>query len=371
MNIQFDREQTLPTLSLVSTVVEKKQTLPMLANLYFDLTDNHLRVIGTDLEMEISETISGVEGDNGSFTVSTQKIFDIARMLPENASIAIELSKNKLVLVSGRTRYTLQTLPPKDFPRIETDEWEERFTINQSVLKKLLEKTAFAMATQDVRYYLNGVLFELSNKRLRAIATDGHRLAQSDIEIKLDMGKEREIIVPRKAITEIQRLVEVGAEEETELVIEISQNHLKLTKNETVLITKLIDGKFPEFKGVLENKPEIVVSVNRMEFISTLNRVAVLTESNDRLRGVKFNLKDGVLQVTVKNTEQEEAVEEMTVVYDGELVESGYNVDYLLDPAQAGESEIIELHLQGSDGICIIKQPDDENTTWLIMPMRI
>ena len=369
MKLKIDRAKILPTLSLVSSVVEKRQTLPILSNLFLDLSEGKLRVVGTDLEVEISETINEVKGDDGSFTVSTQKILDIARMLPEKAAISFKQEKDKVVVTSGRSRYTLKTLPAEDFPRIETGNWEERFKIKQLTLKALLDKTAFAMAVQDVRYYLNGVLLELSGKRLRAIATDGHRLAQSDVDIDLDLSETRELIVPRKAISEINRFID--EDEETELTVEMSRNHLKLSKQETVLITNLIDGKFPEFKGVLENKLDIVVSVNRSEFIDTLNRAAVLTATNDRFRGVKLTLEDGVLRVTASNQEQEEAVEEMAVEYKGDAVEIGYNVVYLIDAARASNSKNVELHLQGNDGICVIKQPDDERTTWLIMPMRI
>ena len=369
MKLKIDRAKILPTLSLVSSVVEKRQTLPILSNLFFDLADGKLRVVGTDLEVEISETVDDVKGDNGSFTVSTQKILDIVRMLPENAPISVKQEKDKAIVTSGRSRYTLKTLPAVDFPRIETGNWEERFKIKQLTLKSLLDKTAFAMAVQDVRYYLNGVLFELSGKQLRAIATDGHRLAQSDVDIDLNLSEPRELIVPRKAIAEITRFID--EDEETEITVEMSHNHLKLSKQETVLITNLIDGKFPEFKEVLENKFDIVVSVNRAEFEDTLNRVAVMTASSDRFRGVKFNLDSGVLRVTANNLEQEEAVEEVAVEYSGEPVEVGYNVVYLIDVTRASNSETIELHLQGNDGICVVKQPNDERTTWLIMPMRI
>lgn len=368
MNILIDREKILPTLNLVSSVVEKRQTLPMLSNLHFDLDNGKLKIVGTDLEVEVTETIDGVEGENGAFTVSTQKILDIARMLPESASIAIKQVKDTVVVTSGRSRYTLKTLPAGDFPKIETGNWEERFKIEQSELKALLDKTAFAMAVQDVRYYLNGVLFELSSKRLRAIATDGHRLAQSDVKIKLDLSEPRELIVPRKAINEILHLI---GEEEAELTIEMNQNHIKVSRGETVLITKLIDGKFPEFKATLENKLDIIVNVDRTSFIDTLNRVAVLTNQNERFRGVKIHLEDKVMRVTANNLDQEEAVEEIAVEYSGDAIEIGYNVVYMIDAAQAGQSEELELHLQGNDGICIIKQPGEEHTIWLIMPMRI
>ncbi len=369
MKLTIDRSKLLPTLNLVSSVVEKRQTLPILSNLFFEMSKGNLRILGTDLEVQVSEPIADVTGDDGTFTVSMQKILDIARMLPENAAITFKQDKNKVVVTSGRSRYTLNTLPAGDFPGIETGNWEERFKINQLLLKSLLGKTAFAMAVSDVRYYLNGVLLELSGKRLRAIATDGHRLAQSDVDIDLNLKETRELIVPRKAVAEINRFID--GDEETEITVEMSPNHLKLSKKETVLITNLIDGKFPEFKGVLENKLDIVISVNRMEFIDTLNRAAVLTSSSERFRGVKLHLEGEVLRVTANNLEQEEAVEEMAVEYSGEPVESGYNVGYLVEAARASQNDIVELHLQGNDGICVIKEPGDERTTWLIMPMRI
>ena len=367
MKIKIDRSKLLPTLTLVSSVVEKRQTLPILANLYFGVEDQKMTLVGTDLEVEISENIDQVEGDTGSFTVSTRKILDISRMLPEDAAISLKSDGEKVVVTSGRSRYTLKTLPAEDFPRIETGNWEERFKINQLSLKKLLEKTSFAMAVQDVRYYLNGVLFEIGQNRLRAIATDGHRLAQSEEEIELPNINVRQVIVPRKAISEIVRFLD--NDEEVQIQIEISKNHLKLSRNETTLITKLIDGKFPEFKGVRETELNIVVPVNRSELIDTLTRAAVLT--TDRFKGVKVVLKDGTMSVTANNPEQEEALEEMAVEYKGDSVETGYNVAYMIDAARVISGDDVELHFQGNDGICIMKQPGDEVSTWLVMPMRI
>ncbi len=367
MNIKIDRAQILPALNLVSSVVEKRQTLPILANLYFDHQDGKLHMVGTDLEVEISETIDGATGENGSFTVSSRKFLDITRMLPENASISLKGDGDNLIVTSGRSRYTLKTLEASGFPRIQADNWEERFKINQLDLKSLLDKTAFAMAVQDVRYYLNGVLLELEKDTLRAIATDGHRLAQTDVNITLDINSPRQLIVPRKAVTEINRFLD--GDNETELTIEISKNHLKLTKNDTVLITKLIDGKFPEFKSILETQLDIQITLNRAEFIETMNRAAVLT--TDRFNGVKLTLEPGLMRITANNPEQEEALEELEVEYSGESIETGYNISYLIEAARVVSTENIQINLQGSDGICIIKQPEDARSTWLVMPMRI
>ncbi|WP_424947221.1 DNA polymerase III subunit beta [Candidatus Spongiihabitans sp.] len=366
MNIKIARADLLPVLTLVGSVVEKRQTLPILSNLYFNLTDGKLNLVGTDLEVEISETIAEVAGDDGVFTVSSRKMLDITRMLPENAVISIKHESDKVIVSSGRSRYTLKTLAASDFPRIEDNTWEERFKINQLSLKTLLEKTAFAMAVQDVRYYLNGVLLELTQNSLSAIATDGHRLAQSNVNIALDTTDSRQLIAPRKAIAEINRFLE-GADDQ-EITLEISKKHLKLTKGETTLITKLIDGKFPDFQDVLETALNIMITVNRAEFIEATNRAAVLT--TDRFQGVKIALEPGVMRITANNPEQEEAVEELEIDYAGEKIESGYNASYLVDAARAVSTENVELHLQGPDGLCIIKQPEDNRSIWLVMPMR-
>ncbi len=367
MNIKIERSKLLPTLSLVSSVVERRQTLPILANLFFHLENSRLTLVGTDLEVEISESIEGVEGTDGTFTVSSRKLLDISKMLPESAKISLKTDGEKAIMTSGKSRYTLKTLPAEDYPRIESGNWEERFKIKQLSLKGLLAKTSFAMAVQDVRYYLNGVLFEIGKGRLRAIATDGHRLAQSEEEIDNSNNDVRQVIVPRKAITEIGRFLD--GDDESEILIEVSKNHLRLSRGETTLITKLIDGKFPEFKGVLETELNVLIEVDRSELIETLTRAAVLT--TDRFKGVKLRLEKGKMSVTANNPEQEEALEEMAVDYKGESVETGYNVTYLIDACRAISTEQVALHFQGNDGICIVRQPGDEISTWLVMPMRI
>jgi len=367
MYIKIDRSKLLPVLNLVSSVVKKRQTLPILSNLFCHLQDGRLKIVGTDLEVEISEIIDGVEGNNGSFTVSARKILDICRMLPENALISFNKDRDKVIVSSGRGRYTLKILEANNFPRIKAGHWEAHFTIKQLIFKSLLNKTSFAMAIQDVRYYLNGILFELTHQQLRAIATDGHRLAQSDVDIEFENQESCQFIVPRRAIIEINRFLD--RKDESELSIEISRNHLKLTRDKTVLITKLIDGKFPKFQRVLETELEAVVTVERSEFIETINRASVLT--TDRFKGVKVVLDNKVMRITVNNSAQEEVVEEIRLDYKGDVIETGYNFSYLIDAARVISSEKLELHLQGNDGICIIKQPKDSRSTWLIMPMRI
>ncbi len=368
MNIKIERSVLLPTLSLVESVVEKQQTLPVLANLYFGLEDGHLTIVGTDLELEISETLEGVDGDNGAFTVSARKVLDICRMLPAEAVINFASNGEKVLVSSGRSRYSLKTLPTDDFPRIEVSNFEERFKISDLNLKRILEKTAFAMAVQDVRYYLNGILFELGLNTLRAIATNGHRLAQSEETIQLSVEKLRQLIIPRKAVAEITRFL--GNMEETEITVQMSRNHLKLSRGNTTMITKLIEGKFPEFRSVLETTMSATgLQVNRNELIETLNRVGILT--TERFKGVKLRLAEGNLTVSANNPEQEEALEEITVEYDGEPIETGYNVAYLIEAAKAITGDTVIMNFQGNEGICIMNQPGDELSIWLVMPIRI
>lgn len=367
MNIKIDRSKLLPILSLVSSVVEKRQSMPILANLYFSVKDKKLTLVGTDFELEISVEIDDIEADDGRFTASTHNVLDISRMLLDSAVISLKSDNDKMVLTSGRSKYTLKTLPADEFPMIETSDWEERLKIKQLSLKKLLEKTSFAMAVNDVRYYLNGVLFEIGEKRLRAIATDGHRLAQSDVDIELDNEGIRQLIVPRKAIAEIPRFLD--GDEESEVSIEINKNHLRLSKENTALITKLIDGKFPEFKSVLETKLDFVVSVDRDELIDKMTRAEILT--SEQRKGIKLILSKGLMSITVSNPEQGEGLEEMVIDYDGDTIETGYNVSYFIEAAKAISHEQVELHFQGNDGICVLRQPDESQSIWLVMPLRI
>ena len=371
MNIKVDREKILPILSRAGSVVEKRQTLPMLAHLHIGVHGGELIATGTDMEVEISESVAKIEGEDGSFTVPMQKALDIVRMLPESAPITVSVDKNKVLIVSARSRYTLNTLDPTDFPRIKEDKWEERFKMNQLTLKALLDKTSFAMAVQDVRYYLNGVLVELENNMLRAIATNGHRLAQSEVDVELGGKETRKLIVPRKAILEINRFIAADEGEDAELMVEINPYHLKLSKSGTTLITKLIDGKFPEFKGVFEKEPDVVVGIERLAFLDVLSRAGVLVSSGDQGRGVQIALEDGTMRITGKNMEQEEAVEEVAVKYSGKPMSAGYNVEYLSDVARAAVGDTIELHIRSEDNVCILKQLDDERTLWLVMPVRL
>ena len=380
MNLNIEKSRLLPVLARVNSVVERRQTLPILGNLYFSLADGRLTLVGTDLEMEISETIDNIQGMDCEFTVSSPKIFDIVRILPEDAVISIELDvdKQRVIVSAGRIRYTLNTLDAESFPRIIEEKWEERFKISQRELKTIVDKTAFAMGIQDVRYYLNGLSMEMHANNVKVLAADGHRLAQTSADVTLASNEERQLIVPRKAVKQIVRFLD--DDDGSELTVEINSNHLKTTWGKPVqpnnnahvapiLVTKLIDGKVPEYKSVIETAMSIVIQVNRANFLETLTRAAVLT--TDHEKGIKVTLGQNIMRIVTRNSENEESVEELEIDYSGDAIEAGYNISYLIDPARAVTTENIELRFQGNDGICIIKQPGDERSTWLVMPRRL
>ncbi len=367
MNIKIARSELLPTLNLISSVVERQQTLPILSNLYFSLSEKQLTIVGTDSAVEIAEILDGVEGEDCAFTISARKVLDICRMLPEAAMLDFASQGDHVVITSGRSRYSLKVLPAEDFPRIKTDLFEERFSISDLCLKRLLEKTSFAMALQDVRFFLNGLLLELSLNTLRATASDGHRLAQSEESIQLSVETLRQIIVPRKAVAEIHRFL--AHADDSEVKCQITRNHLQLTRRNTTLVTLLIEGKFPEYNNVLETSMVAELTVNRNEILDIFNRSAILT--SERFKGVRVRLSDGVLSVTANSPEHEMSVEEMSVDYTGEPIETGFNISYLIDATRVVGSQLAKLSFQGNEGILIIREPEDEVTVWLVMPLRL
>ncbi len=366
MKITINREKLLIPLQQIIGAVERRQTLPILGNVLFKSSTDSLTLTATDLEIEMVSRIANGNSENFETTLPARKLLDICKALAENSEIEFTIEENKVTLTSGRSRFVLASLPAKDFPGLDDIEEQQSFAIQQGQFKSLLEKTAFAMAQQDVRYYLNGILMEISQDMIKMVATDGHRLALSELKIELAVSETKQIIIPRKAVLELARLLEPG---DGAAKIVLSQNHIRIETETLVFTSKLIDGKFPEFKGVLETELNIVIKFNRAEFIETMNRAAVLT--TDRFKGVKIALEPGVMRITANNPEQEEAIEEIEIDYDGETMETGYNITYLIEAARVIDTEEIELHLQGSDGICIIKQPEENRSTWLIMPMRI
>jgi len=366
MKLSIERDRLIKPLNLVVGVVERKQTLPILANVYLKRSKGQLELIGTDLEIEMRYTMDNVDGEDGECTVTARKLLDICRALPDSAVISISIVKDKAVISSGKSKFSLQTLPAEDFPRLQTEVWQNKVELKQEDFKSLLENTAFSMAHQDVRYYLNGLMLELGSNALLAVATDGHRLAKSQISIPSEITEAQQVIVPRKAVMEMTRIL---SEEEGQISLEINPRHIRMETGALVFTTKLIDGKFPDYHDVMKPNLDILLQVDRVTFLDILNRVAILT--NDKFRGVRLSLQNGVLQLIAHNPEQEEASDEMSVEYSGKSVEIGFNVSYLLDALRALESESVELRLKDQNSSCTINTPDNEETRYLIMPMRI
>ena len=365
MKLSAAREALLRPLQAVIGVVERRQTMPILANVLLVAKDGELSVTATDLEVElVANTEVSVES-GGEVTVPGRKLLDICRALPEDAEVSISQSGEKLVLKSGRSKFTLTTLPAAEFPTVEDINAGHSVTVSQAVLGRILEKTHFSMAQQDVRYYLNGLLLETSDNLLRAVATDGHRLALC--EVALDGGKapEQQVIVPRKGVLELQRLMSG----EGELAIELGTNHVRIQLDGIRFTSKLIDGRFPEYDRVIPQDTSNAMSADRGVFKSALQRTAIL--SNEKYRGIRLIIREDNMVLQTHNPEQEEAEEELEIEYSGEEIEIGFNVNYLLDALNAIETYEVSLAVVDGNSSCLIREPGKDDCKYVVMPMRL
>lgn len=366
MKLSIERDRLLRPLGQVSSVVERRQTLPILGNVYLRFNDRSLVLTGTDLETEVTTQIDNVDGGDGECTVTARKFYDICRALPEAAVIEFEASADRVHIQSGNSRFSLQTLAASNFPRLETEHWDCEFEVEQGKLKQLIENTAFSMAQQDVRYYLNGLLLEAEAQTLRAVATDGHRLAMSEITIKNDIGDQRQLIVPRKAVLELGRYLD---ESTIATSIGMNPNHIRVKAGSLMFTSKLIDGLFPDYEKVIPRNLSTHLEVKRGELYDILARAAILT--NEKFKGVRLNLSSKRLKVSTHNPDQEEASDEMQVDYDGRELEIGFNVGYLMEALRVLGGEIVDLGLQDPNSSCTVGAPGDESTLYLVMPMRL
>ena len=367
MKLKLQRNQALSPLTLVTGVVERRQTLPILANVLLEVDNETLRLVGTDLEVEVLIEIPAESTTNGTTTVNARKLLDICRALPDGATLQVTQTEDRLKIQSGHSRFSLQTLPAQDFPRLEEEErWEERIKLTQSKLRSLLEKTAFSMAQQDVRYFLNGVLLELSGAELVAVATDGHRLARSQTTLPTAVDNPRQAIVPRKAVHELSRFL---SDTEEPITLEMNPNHLRFTQPGAILTTKIIDGKFPDYRSVITQNLTQTVIAERGELYDVLARTAVLT--NEKYRGIRLELTQNSAKMVAHNPDQEEARDEIAVEYGGDPIEIGFNVTYLMEAVRALTGNKVEIHVQDGNSGCLLQSPGDETTQYLIMPMRL
>lgn len=366
MNVEIKRSDLLKPLSDISSVIERRQTLPILSNVLLVLDETGMELTGTDMEVELICKLSEAKGEPSEITVAARKLLDICKALPEEATLMFKLEGGRVKIQSGRSRFSLQTLAAEDFPKIEADSWKYDFNVSPTKLKKLFEKTAFSMAQQDVRYYLNGLLIELNGKTLCAVATDGHRLAKTEITLDQTTSSDHQVIVPRKAVQELIRLLEEG---EQAIRVQISEKHLRITTSATTFTTKLIDGRYPDYKKVIPTELPINLNLKKQTLRDILTRAAILT--NEKFRGVSLAIGEGKLAVTAHNPEQEEAKDEMPIDYTGPSAEVGFNVSYILEAISFLSGNEVSLQLKDQNTSCILSSKEDPETLYLVMPMRI
>lgn len=365
MKFQATRETLLRPVQAVMGVVERRQTMPILSNVLLTAEGGELKVTGTDLEVELVSSIPLDAAEDGDVTVPGRKLLDILKALPDDAQLEVSLDKERLVIRSGKSRFTLSTLPAAEFPVIEDINAQRRFDVPQGTLKTLIERTAFSMAQQDVRYYLNGLLLELRGGTLRAVATDGHRLALYDVPAETGDGA-LQVIVPRKGVLELQRLL---ADVEDAVTLELGSNHVRLAFGGLRFTSKLIDGRFPDYERVIPQGGDKEVVADRQSLREALGRTAIL--SNEKYRGIRLTLSPGVLALQAHNPEQEEAEEELELDYNGGELEIGFNVTYLLDALGAIHGETVKLALSDSNSSCLMEEPGNPNARYVVMPMRL
>jgi len=360
MKFTIAREALLKPLQLVGGVVERRQTLPVLSNILLVVEGDQLSMTGTDLEVEMIGRVQ-LDGacEPGSITVP-------AKTLPDSVDVELTLTGQKVMIKGGRSRFTLSTLPASDFPNVEDGPENLEILVPQKRLRHLIERTSFAMAQQDVRYYLNGMLLELKGNELRTVATDGHRLATSVCEVESDLAERLQVIVPRKGIIELGRLLE-DSDASARLVI--GSNHIRVNTGTFVFTSKLVDGKFPDYERVIPRGGDKLVVADRQELRQVLSRIAIL--SNEKYRGVRLALTDSYLQVTANNPEQEEAEETLQVDYQGPAMEIGFNVNYLLDALSILNEEMVRLSLLDANSSALIEAVDGGDSLYVIMPMRM
>jgi DNA polymerase-3 subunit beta len=366
MKFTISREVLLQPLSQVIGVVERRQTLPVLANFMLSARDGRLTVTGTDMEVELISNVTATVTQDGEITVPARKLLDIVKALPDGSNITFSISDDKATLSAGRSRYTLSTLPASEFPATDQVETLENIAVGESTLKRMMDKTSFAMANQDVRYYLNGLLFDFSGNQLRAIATDGHRLAICDLDSDIEITSDRQLIVPRKGVMELSRML---SGDDDEVTLAIGRNHIRLVKGDTTFTSKLIDGRFPDYRAVVPVGADKQMLVDKSTFIQALQRAAIL--SNEKYKGVRLEAAGSTIKIIAHNPQHEEAVEEIEAEFNFDRLAVGFNVTYLLDALMAIDTEQVSLELKDANSSCLVSAPDSDVNRHVVMPLKL
>lgn len=365
--LKATQEKFLTALQSVAGIVERRHTLPILANVLIRKTGSQIQLTTSDLEIQI-RTHAELDGDQGNFTttVGARKLIDILRSMPGDQTVSLESSQSKLILKGGKSRFTLQSLPAEDFPLVqEAANFGPSFSVPQKTLKELLAQVSFAMAVHDIRYYLNGILFVAEGKQLSLVATDGHRLAFSSAMLDVEVPRQ-EVILPRKTVLEMQRLL---SDKEGAIEMQFAGNQAKFSFEGMEFVTKLVEGKFPDYNRVIPKNHKNIITLGRAPLLASLQRTAILT--SEKFKGVRLNIEPGTLRVASNNAEQEEAVDELDIDYGGDSIEIGFNVTYLIDALANMDQDMVKIELADSNSSALLTIPDDAAFKYVVMPMRI
>ena len=367
MQFEISRDALIKPLQLVTGVVERRQTLPVLSNVLLALNKNELSLTGTDLEVELIGRVGVDAGQqDGEITVPARKLMDICKALPEGSLIKFATEEGKSTIRVGRSRFSLSTLPASDFPSVEESKGSFEIKVPRVALRSMLDSTSFAMAQQDVRYYLNGLLLEVASDYIRVVATDGHRLALHTEKMSVGVAQKHQIIVPRKGVLELARLL---AEGEDEISLVIGNNHIRVKTQNYTFTSKLVDGKFPDYDRVLPKGGDKIMLGNRNLLKQALSRAAIL--SNEKFRGIRLMLAKDELKILANNPEQEEAEDVVSVEYASSPLEIGFNVSYLLDVLNVIQAETVQIVLSDTNSSVLMQATDGNPAVYVVMPMRL
>ena len=373
MVVKAAQEQILNALQAVAGIVERRHTLPILANVMIRKTGAEIEFTTSDLEIQV-RTRASLGGDEGTFatTVGTRKLIDILRSLPSDQVVSLSSAQNRLTLQGGKSRFTLQTLPADDFPLVnEAVDFGPAFSVPQATLKGLIGQVHFAMAVHDIRYYLNGILFVAEGKTLTLVATDGHRLALAQAQLEHEMPRQ-EVILPRKTVLELMRLLrdaKAEGEEQAPIEMRFAPNQAKFSFSGLEFVTKLVEGKFPDYNRVIPKNHKNKITLGRTTLLASLQRAAILT--SDKFKGVRLNVEAGLMKIASSNAEQEEASEEIEIDYGGDAIEIGFNVNYLMDALANMTQDMVTVELQDSNSSALLTIPPQGGFKYVVMPMRI
>jgi len=371
--LKATQDKVLSALQAVAGIVERRHTLPILANVLIRKSGGQLELTTSDLEIQV-RTNAELGGDAGDFTttVGARKLIDILRSMPADQTVSLTANGSKMTLQGGKSRFTLQTLPADDFPLVqEAADFGPAFSVPQKTLKNLINQVHFAMAVHDIRYYLNGILFVAEGKNLTLVATDGHRLALAQAELETEIPKQ-EVILPRKTVLELMRLLKDGkgdAEEEQPIEMRFAGNQAKFSFSGMEFVTKLVEGKFPDYNRVIPKSHKFNVTLGRTTLLASLQRAAIMT--SEKFKAVRLSFEPGLLSIASSNAEQEEAKEEIEIDYGGDHIETGFNVTYLMDALQNMSQDMVSIDLNDSSASALITIPEQTGFKYVVMPMRI